>query len=83
MTKRPSRKKIMYPFLKKVNDKLSVRLNNELYGEDLINKIIKEEPNSIVSLSSQGNYYFLELDVDSPRDYFDFLNYLIYQNRNK
>lgn len=73
----------MYPFIKKVKDKLLVRLNKEIYSRDLIDRAAKEETDSIMSIKQEGNYYLLELNVDGFKDYFDFLNYLIYLTRSK
>lgn len=71
----------MYPFIEKIRDKLFIRLHKELYGKDLIKKIKKEEPDCIISVRPQKNYYLLELNVDDFGEYFDFLNYLIYLGR--
>lgn len=71
----------MYPFVKKFKDIQLIKLNRALYPKDLIEKIKREEPNSIISLKSNNKYYILELKVDNFKDYFDFLNYLIYLNR--
>ena len=70
-----------YPFIKKFKDKIFIRLNKELYKKELIEKIEKEEPDSVVYLKSQKNYYLLELRVDNFSEYLNFLNYLIYLNR--
>lgn len=73
----------MYPFIKRFQDKLFVKLNKELYKRDAIERIKNQEPDSIISIRLKKNYYFLELKVDEFEDYFDFLNYLIYFLRIK
>lgn len=72
----------MYPFVKKIKNKLFIRLHKDLYSKNLIEKVRKKEADSIISFKSQRNYYLLELQVDDFEDYFDFLNYLIDFCRN-
>jgi len=73
----------MYPFVKRGKDRLSVRLNKELYKRELIERAARQEPNSVISINTQGKYYLVELKADDFGNYFDFLNYLIYLSRNK
>jgi len=72
----------MHPFEKKIGKKKFVKLHRELYSKNLINRIKKEIPDSIISFKSQKDYYLLELDVDDAVDYFDFCNCLIYFDRS-
>ena len=74
---------MMYPFIKKINNRILIRLNKDIYNKDLIDKAKKDEPASIFSITVQKNYYFLELNVDKFTEYFDFLNFLIYLKQNK
>lgn len=71
-----------YPFIEKSRKKPCLKLNKKLYSKDLINAI-NEEFNCVLSVRSKGNYYLVEIDADDTRDYFGFLNYLIYLNRNR
>ena len=72
----------MYPFETKIGKKKFVKLHKELYSRNLINKIKKEIPDSIISLKSQKDYHLLELEIDGTEDYFDFCNCLIYFDRS-
>jgi len=66
------------PFFKKIGGSSYIRLNQALYPEFLIDKIKKLEPGAIQEVKKDRKNFFLELNVDSDRDYLDFLNYLIY-----
>ena len=73
----------MYPFIKKYKNRLLIKLNKELYPQDLIKKAKDQEPETIISVTAQNNYYLVELKIDNKTEYFDFLNCLIYLSRNK
>ena len=73
----------MHPFIKKIGPRLFIKLHKDLYPADLIDKIIKEEPDAISSIKKKRNYTFLELNAEHRSDYFDFLNYLIYHKKNQ
>ncbi|MGD0335598.1 MAG: hypothetical protein ABSB18_00655 [Candidatus Omnitrophota bacterium] len=70
-----------YPFLQKQGNILSVRLNKELYPQDLIERAIKEEPAGIHSFRTQKQYHLVRLKEATSEDCLAFLNYLIYLNR--
>ena len=72
---------MMQPFLVKERNRIFVKLNKELYEKALIEKIGLVEPGSISSISVKKDYYLVELNIDSPEDYFGFLNYLIYYKK--
>jgi len=67
----------MYPFIKKINNKVFVKLHKDLYDKNLIQKVREKEADSIISFKPQKKYYLLELRVDDFEDYFNFCNYLI------
>ena len=72
----------MLPFEQKIGTKKFVKLHRELYSKNLINRIKKEIPDSIVSVKSNKKYHLLELKIDDSGDYFDFCNCLIYFNQS-
>ena len=72
----------MYSFETKIGKKKFVKLHREIYSKNLINRIKKEIPDSIISFKSRKNYYLLELKVDESEDYLDFCNCLIYFNQS-
>jgi len=72
----------MYPFLRKYNNKLFIKLHKDLYKKDTIEAAKKEEPDTVMSVRGIKNYYLVELHADSQRDYLSFLNYLIYAERH-
>ena len=69
------------PFFKKIGNRVYIRLNQTLYPEFLIDKIKKLEPGAIQEVKKDSKDFLLELNVDSDRDYLDFLNYLIYHKK--
>lgn len=73
----------MYPFLQKSGRKLYVKLHSELYDRSLFEGIKKEEPGYIKSINARDGYYFIDLNTHKSKDCLDFLNYLIYLERNK
>jgi hypothetical protein len=73
---------VRYPFIKRLKNKIFVKLHKRLYRKELIEKIKKETSEAIKCIESDKDYYLLELEVDEPVEYFEFLNYLIYLNKN-
>jgi hypothetical protein len=62
-------------------NKVVLRLHKDLYRKEILERVKKEDPKSVVSLAIQGDYYLLDLCIDGFSDCLDFLNYLIYINR--
>ncbi len=73
----------MYHFLQKVDNKLKIKLNIEVYNKSLFDQIRKEDPRRIKSVKTKNGYFFVELNVKKSKDYLDFLNYLIYLERSR
>ena len=69
------------PFIEKIEGKIFIKLNRNLYKKDLIEKAKRENPTSLGSLRKRGEYYLLEFREENLTEYFDFLNYLIYLKR--
>jgi len=73
---------MIYPFEIKIGKKRFVKLHKDLYSGDLIDKVKKEIPGSVISCKSLKSYHILELSVDDGDDYFDFCNCLIHFNKS-
>lgn len=70
------------PFIKKENNRILIRLNGELYSKGLIANLCKQAKDNISSVRSENGYHLVELKAASQEDYLDFLNYLIFLQRN-
>ena len=73
----------MHPFLQKTGKKVYIKLHSELYNKNVFDEIKKEEPGYIKSIKKQNDYYLLDVAAKDKSEYLDFLNYLIYIERNK
>jgi hypothetical protein len=73
----------MHPFLQKSGRKLYVKLHSELYDKSLLEGIKKEEPGYIKSINTCDGYYLIDLNTQKSQEHFEFLNSLIYLERNK
>ncbi|MFA5271068.1 MAG: hypothetical protein WC412_01855 [Candidatus Omnitrophota bacterium] len=73
----------MYPFLQKSGQKFYLKLHSQLYEKSMLEEIKKEEPGYIKSINARDGYYFIDLNARKAKDYFEFLNSLIYLERNK
>lgn len=71
-----------YPFLKRCNKSVYVKLHKELYGREEIEKARAHEPDAVIAITSEKKYYCVRLNAAVDTDCFDFLNYLIYLRRN-
>jgi hypothetical protein len=63
-------------------NKVYVKLHRELYPKEVLAQARANEPESVISVKTERDYYLVELDVRAPSEYFDFLNYLICLKRN-
>lgn len=73
----------MYPFLHRSDNKRYIKLHSGLYKKNLLKEIKAEEPCYIKSIKAHKNYYLIDLHTNDSKDYFDFLDYLIYRERSK
>jgi len=73
----------MYPFLHKVNNKRYLKLHSGLYKNSLLKEVEKREPGYIKSIRLDKNYYLIDLNINKPEEYFNFLDCLIYLERSK
>lgn len=71
----------MYPFVRKKGS-IILKLHKDLYKKETILRIAKEEPDFLNALSLRKQYYLLEFKNADYGSCLDFLNYLIYLERN-
>ncbi|MEI8348842.1 MAG: hypothetical protein WCI77_01695 [Candidatus Omnitrophota bacterium] len=72
----------MHHFLCTQGSKQLVRLHKTLYRKEILQRAKELEPGTVGAVQSDGQYYLVELSVDTEEDYFSFLNYLIYLGRH-
>lgn len=73
----------MLPFICKIQSKKFIKLNKELYKKSALNQAAAEFKDCILSMRSKAGYHLVELNIGKRKDYFAFLNYLIYLRKNK
>ena len=73
----------MQPYIVKSENKTFLKLHKDIYKKQVLNKLRKEDPETITDIRLEADYYLLELQLDDPEDYFSFLNYLIYSNQTR
>tara|TARA_B100000315_G_C14550947_1_gene575771 strand:- start:486 stop:710 length:225 start_codon:yes stop_codon:yes gene_type:complete len=71
------------PFLKRHKGKSCITLHKSLYPKRVIEEIRDQEPQTLLSIKTNNNYYFIEFKAKTEEEYLDFLNYLIYCRRDK
>lgn len=71
------------PFFKKMHGTTFVRLHADLYKQQAIEYIQKEEPEIVKGFTKKKGYYLVELRARDRECCFNFINYVIYRMRNQ
>jgi hypothetical protein len=71
----------MLPLLKDEHDRFVLKLNKELYRDDIVQKALSEDKDWIKEMPAAGNYFCLQLKTSDIDDVFNWMNYLIYLHK--
>lgn len=67
--------------LEKGKNSFILRLNKDMYRDDIVQKAISEDKDWIKEVSKSGNYRCLSLKTSDLEDALSWINYLIYLHK--
>ena len=67
--------------LKQEKNSFILKLNKELYRNDIVQKALSEDKDWIKVTSSSGDYFRLRLKTSKIKDVLNWMNYLIYLHK--
>jgi len=67
--------------LVKENDSFVLKLNKEIYTQEVLQKALEEDKDWVEEIPSADNYYSVRLKTDDEEDVWNWASYLIYINK--